>query len=124
MTKAIISIALALAACGTGATVQTFDGRVYDGRISGHDSGKIYINGTSVERNTVADIDHPGNVAAVLGSIVAGIGALSALGNCSQEKRAEDPTPCTSSGIWLLTGLPIAIYGFVTHSESVDRAGQ
>lgn len=123
MMKALL-LTVALTGCGTTATIQTFDGRVYDGRISGHDGGRIFINGTSVEREAVTDIDHPGNVAAVLGTIVAGIGALGAVGNCSEEKRAEDPTPCTSSGIWLLTGIPIAVYGLITHSESVDRAGQ
>lgn len=110
--------------CGTSATIQTRDGRVYDGRISGHDGSRIYVNGVPVERREVSDIDHPGNVALILGTIVASVGVVSALGNCTEEQRALDPTPCTSSGIWMLTGVPIAIYGAVTHAESVDRAGE
>lgn len=122
--KYLCLLSLALAACGTTATIQTFDGRLYDGRISGHEEGRVYINGTTVERKDITDIDHPGNVAAIIGTIVAGIGAVSAISNCSNVTRDDNPAACTSSGIWLLTGLPIAIYGFITHSDSVDRAGE
>lgn len=104
--------------------MRTEQGALYEGRISGSDRGHVFIGGESIDRRDIEDIDHPGNVAAILGTIVAGVGALSAAGNCSTAARAEDPTPCNSSGLWLLTGIPIAIYGMVTHSESVDRAGQ
>lgn len=113
-----------LMGCGSGAIVTTHDGRYLEGRIGGHDRGYVFIAGERVPRSNVEDIDHPGNVAALLGSIVAGLGALSATSNCKEENRAADPTPCTSSGIWMLTGIPIAIYGFVTHAESVSRAGE
>lgn len=116
--------ALALGGCGSSAIVRTSDGSLYEGYISGHTSSSLTIGGQKVERGAVADIDHPGNVAGVLGTIIATIGAVSALGNCTAEARAEDATPCTSSGIWMLTGVPIAIYGWVVHSESVDRAGE
>ena len=110
--------------CGSGAIVRTHPGGVYEGRIQGSDRETVFISGQKILRREIEDIDHPGNVAAVLGTIVAAIGAFSAIPNCSETQRAEDPTPCSSSGVWLLTGIPIAIYGFVTHSESVDRAGE
>lgn len=116
-------LAFVLGGCGSSAIVRTSDGALYEGYISGHTASTLTIGGQKVERGAVADIDHPGNVAGVIGTIVASIGVLSALGNCTEERRAEDPTPCTSSGIWMLTGVPIAIYGWVVHSESVERAG-
>lgn len=123
--KAIaLLFAFILSACGTNAIVTTRDGRALEGRIGGHDSSSLTINGQVVSRSDVADIDHPGNVAGILGTIAAGVGALSALGNCTAEARAESSTPCASSGLWMLTGIPIAIYGWVVHSESVDRAGE
>jgi hypothetical protein len=115
--------ACALGGCGSSAIVRTSDGSLYEGYISGHTASSLTIGGQKVERGAVADIDHPGNVAGILGTIVASIGVLSAFGNCTEEQRAEDPTPCTSSGIWMLTGVPIAIYGWVVHSESATRAG-
>ncbi len=117
-------LSFAITACGSSATVQTRDGRLYDGRITGHDAQAIYINGATVPRSEISDIDHPGDVAAVLGTLVATVGALSAVGNCRQETRELEPARCTASGIWIGTGLPIALYGLIVHSESVNRAGQ
>jgi hypothetical protein len=128
MKVSSVSLSLALSlgsvACGSSAIVRTNDGRLVEGEIGGHDSSTLSIGGQRLSRSDVADIDHPGNVAGILGTIIASVGALTALGNCTEEARAQDDTPCASSGIWILTGLPIAIYGWVTHSASVDRAGQ
>ena len=124
MRPLAIALALALATgCGTGATITTHRG-TFAGTITGHTAGHVYIGGAKLKRSEVVDIDHPGNVAGILGTIVAGIGGLAAANNCSEEQRAIDPQPCQSAGLWLLTGLPIAIYGWVTHSDSVRMAGQ
>lgn len=114
---------LGASACGSSAIVSTRQGQHYEGEIGGHDAGSLSIGGQKVSRSDVADIDHPGNVAGILGTIAASVGVLSAFGNCSAERRAENETPCASSGLWILTGLPIAIYGWMTHSASVERAG-
>lgn len=120
----LVVVSCSLFACGSTAIVRTNDGRLVEGEIGGHDSSTLSVGGQRLSRSDVADIDHPGNVAGILGTIVASVGALSALGNCTAEARAESETPCASSGVWILTGLPIAIYGWMTHSASVDRAGQ
>lgn len=122
--KFILIAALCLFGCGTSAIVRTNQGAVYEGHIAGHDESSLTVGGQKVARSDVADVDHPGNVAGILGTIVASVGVLSAFGNCSEERRAEDETPCASSGVWILTGLPIALYGWMTHSGSVDRAGE
>ncbi len=127
--KKVLAILLMLSACesfgcGTTAIVRTTGGQQFEGEIGGHDSSSLSIGGQKVARSDVADIDHPGNVAAIIGTILASFGAVSSTVNCSAERRAEDETPCASSGLYILTGLPIAIYGWVTHSASVDRAGQ
>ncbi len=113
-----------LLACGSSAIVYTADGDSYEGRIKGHGNGHVYIQGQSIDSSEIEDIDHPGNVAGIIGTIVASIGVLSAQENCKEEVKAQDPSLCGGSGVWILTGLPIAIYGFITHSNSVDRAGQ
>lgn len=123
MKRAAIGLlALALAGCGTSATVTT-PGAVWTGTITGHTRDRLIVGGHAVARSDVTDIDHPGNVAAWIGTVVAAVGALSATSNCTAERRAQDETPCQSSGVWLLTGIPIAVYGILTHSASVERAG-
>lgn len=118
----VLLLTLSLVACGSGAIITARDGR-YEGTITGHDGGHVFIDGQPIDRTAITDIDHPGNVAAIIGSIVAAVGALSAIPNCSRDSRAESDTPCASSGLWMLTGIPVAIYGLITHSSSVSAAG-
>lgn len=115
--KKIIA-ALLLCSCGTTATIYTTDGRVYDGTIRGHDRDNVLINGQSVSKRQISDVDHPGNVAGILGTIVAGIGLLN-VPACTN----QTPGGCARAAVWSLTGLPIAIYGWATHAESTDKAG-
>lgn len=110
--------------CGSTAVVRTKTGAEHEGVIGGHDESGLVVGGQRLSRSDIVDIDHPGNVAGIIGTVIATVGALSSIANCTAERREENSTPCASSGIWILTGLPIAIYGWVTHSASVERAGQ
>lgn len=122
--KTFVGLLLACSlGCGTSATIYTVNGGVYDGRIGGHHDGAVWINGQAIPDREIEDIDHPGNVAGVIGTIVATVGALTATHNCKKDVVAVDSAPCSGSGVWILTGLPIAIYGWVINGESIHRAG-
>lgn len=119
-----VLLALAVPACGSEAIIRTNTGASFEGEITGHDDGGVFINGRRISKSEIRDIDHPGNVAAILGTIVAGIGAVTATKNCTAAQIELSKTPCQSSGVWMLTGIPIMIYGFVTHYESAEAAGE
>jgi len=113
-----------LAGCGSSATLMQRDGMQVHGTILGVDSENYYLEPSrgrvvTVPRDTVRDIDHPGNVAAAIGGGVAAYGVVNiAVGapNCKREGDAY----CVGVFTPLAVGLPIMLYGIGTYVGSTN----
>lgn len=97
---AIVCSAL-LASCSTTATVLTRDGRKVESRIVGGDREHLLLQSEYgveqvVRRTEVRDIDHPGNVVALLGGLLMGGGALdlAVLGGFCAARGASAGSSC------------------------------
>jgi hypothetical protein len=118
----VVGLAL-LTGCGNSATVARGGARSVDGEIVGGDRDTIYVDGPAgveaIPRSEVTDVDHPGNVAAILGGVVTAYGIVNiAVGapQCEQQGAAF----CTGVFIPAAIGLPIMSYGIGTYAGSVS----
>jgi hypothetical protein len=74
--------AVAAAGCGSTAGIRRTDGMVVEAEITGSDPNALYVRGESsgpvyrLDGRTVVDVDHPGNVAMVVGGLLLGELAL------------------------------------------------
>lgn len=120
----------ALAGCSTSAIIQRTDGTTVEGPIVGGDHAVLLVaDGAEtlrIERSTIVDIDHPGNVALTLGVIATAftslpfIGAMSSL---TRDTRPSDWIPGLSLfGIFGSWAIPTIVWGATTWQESTLRA--
>jgi hypothetical protein len=126
MIKSIAAISVLLTtACGSSAIVTTKHGGYYEGTITGGDREFVYVQGEAVPRRDITDVDHPGNVAAIIGSVITGLGLLG-LPACEKNNYGEpvNETRCSGSGLELLTGVPIMIYGIYEYVNSTSKSGR
>lgn len=127
-SKLVISFSLAafITGCGTTATISRVGSRPIEAKIAGSDARAVYIETDGVQspvaRDEISDIDHPGNVAATIGTIVTGYGIANiAVGaeNCEREGAAY----CTGVFLPAAIGAPIMLWGIVTWAGSMSNAG-
>jgi hypothetical protein len=121
-----LSLYVLLANCGSTASIQLNDGTGVEGRIVGGDGGErgnVYLadgdRTYAIRRTEIADIDHPGNVAATLGSLLTVYGILNimvASSQCSEKGAAF----CTGVFTPLVLGASLLIYGASVYSRSVS----
>ena len=124
----ILSIFLfvrATAGCGTKATITRVNAPPVEAEIVGGDQENIYVElagGTMpIAREEIEDIDHPGNVAAVIGGLVSAYGIANlALGLPQCEKQG--PAFCTGVILPATIGLPVMIYGIAVWARSRGAA--
>ena len=112
----ILFLAPLVTGCGTTATISRAHMRPLEAKIVGSDdkSLQVEIAGTSetmsIARSDITDIDHPGNVAAVIGGIVTGYGIANiAIGapNCDRGGAAY----CMGVFLPAAIGAPIFAWG-------------
>ncbi|MBL8923603.1 MAG: hypothetical protein JNJ54_32410 [Myxococcaceae bacterium] len=77
----VFVVLVAVSGCAATATITTRDGRQTEAFITGGDQRHLLLQSqygvdTVVKRADIGDIDHPGNVLAVVGGILGGSGAL------------------------------------------------
>jgi hypothetical protein len=128
VSKLVISFSLAalITGCGSTATITRVGARPIEAKIVGSDARAIFIETDGVRspvaRDEISDIDHPGNVAATIGTIVTGYGIANiALGaeNCERGGAAY----CTGVFLPAMIGAPIMLFGIATWAGSVSNAG-
>jgi len=120
------SLAAFATGCGNTATITRVNAPELDGEIRASDSQNIYIKTAgntpmSVPRETITDIDHPGNVAATIGAIVTGYGIANiamGAGDCDRGGAAY----CTGVFLPAAIGLPIMSWGLYTWINSTTGA--
>lgn len=126
----------ALAGCGTTASIKRHDGRDIEGKIVGGDVANVYVRTAGgkplpVPRESITDVDHPGNVLAIIGVVNALAGAVNAfaLGACARHdsewdaqgratKEEVDTLPCAISVADMLLGATLAVIGTQNHRRS------
>jgi len=120
---------LALAGCGTTATIREGD-LEHQVRINRSTPSELFVQTNEGERTIsragISDIDHPGNVLAVAGLPFIALGAANLLGvwNCGDGESSH--AFCMSSGVGVVTlsaGLLATIWGAVIWDRSRRAAG-
>jgi hypothetical protein len=131
MLRTLVPIAFAiLAGCGSSALISTKRGYFLEGRISGGDSNSVFVESQradspiAIPRSEIADIDHPGNVAATIGGILGGYGVANsvvAVPTCEQAVAYKEAC-YVGTLLPLAVAIPMFIYGLVTWQRSRSAA--
>ena len=100
-----------------------------EGRIKGGTPSSIIVDPRigerqEIRRGQVTDIDHPGNVHALIGGIVFGIGGISAGANCGQADGAgsDRDADCFYAVSVAITGAAMLGWGLYQWFGSTDAA--
>lgn len=109
-----IPLAALVTGCGLAATISRPGAPTIEGRIVESDENMIYVETkqgvTPIDRASISDIDHPGNVAAVIGAVVSAYGAANiAVGvpQCSD----QGPAFCVGVFAPAAIGVPVMLWG-------------
>jgi hypothetical protein len=111
-----------LTGCGTSATITRRSGTAIDAEIISSDEENVYVRSASgtqpIPRREIADVDHPGNVAAVIGGVVAVYGAANIAVGAPQ---CDEGGPAYCVGVFTpaVIGGSIFIWGLATYDGSV-----
>ena len=139
MRACILLCAVALLGCGTSATITRNGGTAFDAKIVDSDAEFLHLESDEhgaglIRRDVVREIDHPGNVAATIGSVLLGFGVAMIAGGVAMEAAcsSEDSVLCELKPVafmivpgsaYAAVGLGTAIYGYVVWGGSAWRAG-
>jgi hypothetical protein len=120
-------VALAACGCGTTATIERLhrDGGDIEGHIVASDRENLYIENegrhATIPRSEIVDIDHPGNVAGLIGTLLSLYGVANvAVGLPLCDSRGAGF--CTGVFLPLTGGVALAIWGFSTYAASASAA--
>jgi hypothetical protein len=112
-----------LTGCSTSATITRRYGNPFDAQIISSDENSVYVETSrgkqTIAREEIADVDHPGNVAAVIGAVVTGYGLLNIAEGaplCDQ----QGPAFCVGVVTPALIGGSIMIWGLATYAGSTQ----
>lgn len=132
-TVLCVAALLSLLASCKSATVQLHDGPSIDGEIVRGDVHELVVRtdggDVPIERARIADIDHPGNVAMVVGGVMLGVSSamitvpLLAPSGRDDVDRAGDLVLLSTGIMYGVTGLVPLIWGGVSWIGSRRRAG-
>lgn len=112
----LLAAVLALASgCATTATLSTHSGEL-EGVLLGGDAESLVVENEAgvafaVPRRAIREIDHPGNVLALVGGILGGTGALSFGINYSSCRGSAGPVPCIATGTYAAVGAGMLTWG-------------
>ena len=108
-------LALAGAGCSTTATIHRSNGPCLESRIVDGDPGALFVQSENglvyrVDRRTVGDIDHPGNVHLIVGALSLAASAF-ALGASFDNDQTDRQGMRAVAAIYGGIGLPLALWG-------------
>ncbi len=125
-------LAALCAHAGCAATVAHRDGRVIEGRITGGDRQTLALASATgepitLDRADIVDIDHPGDVAMLVGLPLAMVGVGVVIGGfaIADAPPPDDPAEAESAAETVLTGVALlapTIAGAAVYIESWVRA--
>ncbi|MCY1073027.1 hypothetical protein [Archangium lansingense] len=127
-TKIAVTLlsSILLCGCSTTATISRVNGRTLDAKIRRSTPGAVVVQTdsgeeVSISRSDISDIDHPGNVSAVLGGLLGAYGVLNiAVGapNCTSEGGAY----CAGVFLPAALGASMLAWGLSTWIGSTSAA--
>jgi hypothetical protein len=123
--KKVIIAAMCLMGCSTTSTISRVNAPKVDANIVGGDKDNVYVKYDSglvsaIPKNTITDIDHPGDGAIVLGTIVSAYGVLNIAAGASN-CDANGAAYCTGVYLPLVGGLVWLAWGLTTHFSEVKE---
>jgi hypothetical protein len=123
------SLAAFVTGCGTTAIITKKDGTLLEGTIRASDSDQIYLDtpeAGGIPRQSIQDIDHPGNVAATIGGVLAGYGIANIVIGAPQYCTGYQSSAAGCTGVFLpaTIGGSLLVYGLLTWSSSVSTAAK
>jgi hypothetical protein len=126
-TKFAVALLTVLCGCSTTATISRVNGTQLDAEIQRSDRDNLVVTTNTghklrVPRSEVSDIDHPGNVSAVIGSVLSVYGAVNIVGGMSTCVRVGGAF-CAGMVAPAAIGVPMLIWGLKTWSGSTEAAG-
>lgn len=127
--RPVLALLTVLCGCSTTAKVSLVDGRRFDARIQRSDKEHVVVETKAgwlvpIPRSEIADIDHPGNVAAVAGLLVSAYGALAVakgVGNCDKNPLGPE-VGCASAFFPATVGVSMLIWGLTIWTGSTHAA--
>ena len=130
MYRIICLICLALSACSTTSTLTRIDGTSFEGKVTRFDQTTFSVKPVGsgeeivLKDSEIVEIDHPGNVHFLVGSIIAGLGVAVGLATIPLFLD-DDPYSelvgylnLFSATTLVAVGTPIAIWGGLTWEEA------
>jgi hypothetical protein len=119
-----VVVILCFGGCSSTATIVRTDGPDNEAEIVSSDAGAVYVRGHNgriyrIGRESISDIDHPGNVEILVGSILLGILALGLSESYDHTSRDE---LALISALYGGPGLSLLISGLVHYVPSVQAA--
>jgi hypothetical protein len=112
-------------ACSTSATITRTNGTSVEGWVRGGTPESIIVeprvgNIQEIERDDIAEIDHPGNVHLLVGGMVLGYGGILVGAGLDDCQQAETVGNCATLFIPAIVGAGIAAWGLVTWAGSKE----
>jgi hypothetical protein len=120
----MLVLSIVASGCGTAATISRADGTSVTGEIERGNRKQIYLKTAAggtvmVPKDTVTDIDHPGDAAIVVGLSLTALGVLAVSQADSKCAFAEEKTQCQIGYVTpAIVGLPMLLWGLDVHSGS------
>ena len=130
---------LLLVSCGKSATIRMTDGRYYEGEIVRSDDKTISISSfgglRKINKDSIGDIDHPGNALAATGASLTGYFFLSYIGSLNAISSEEDQCNSYSNATCnydrtlihllhiplLIPSISMFLYGYSNWNNSVQH---
>ncbi|MDC0746716.1 hypothetical protein [Polyangium mundeleinium] len=107
--------------CSTTATISRINEPDIEGKIISADDGILMVETRaghdSIPLLSVTDIDHPGNVAATIGTLLTGYGVANIIVGAPDCERGG-AAYCLGVFLPATIGLPLMIWGFTTWGKS------
>jgi hypothetical protein len=113
--------------CTTTATIARTDGPDTEARIEHSDANAIYVRARNggiyrIPRQGISDIDHPGNVEILLGSILAGIAAIGIAELRGSQSSSDRDAALTVGFVYGAPALWLITSGLMKYVPSVQAA--
>jgi hypothetical protein len=120
-------VAMGSMACSTTATIHRSNGMMMEGTIEGGSSDSIVVSPRygprqEVPRSDIAEIDHPGNVHALIGGILLGYGILNIAVAYEECQDTGDGAYCTGVFAPAAVGTGLLVWGLATWMGSTSSA--